>query len=633
MQSNSPDNRTSSTESTFEQATRSGHRFADVGLQRRVMAYAFVGMTILAAIYAWVALDAVDKSSDAILRERLNLATTVAQSIDQTIASSKSLVVRAAGDLATAHVEAGVLSDHEIAMLSSLVESLADVNTGTPPEHVFLFDDAGRVLWDSRQSSSVGRTVPDPELFEESASPSVLASDQGDMTITVGSSVAGDLDLAYLGAVILPSQGLLAVSDRTDLEFGEYRLELLDSNGRVVVDSFGEELNTDTRHMDVIGDLVSGRTEGVGKHTQDYGDEDGVDHIVAYAPLSSVAWGVVLEQRGDAALALPNSLRRRVLIIAAGGLVLGLAMAWITSRQVVLPLSRLTERAKRIAEGDLSGSIEKEGQDEVRRLAESFETMRSRMEASQRELGEWSTELEQRVRQRTDELEQRDRERDVLLNKVISAQEDERTRIARDLHDQIGQTLTGLVMQAGGVEARLADDPEAANEQLAVLRESASSAVEEVRRMMSDLRPSILDDMGLESAVGWYAETHLEREGVGVNLESQKNDVPLSPNVEISAFRVFQEAITNVVKHANASQVNISLAYDNDSMSGTIEDDGDGFELSTARPGADGGWAVGLLGMTERVSLLGGSLNIDSSPGSGTKVTFSIPLEGVTRNE
>lgn len=633
MKPDSPENLTLNTESSHEQTARSKPRFSDVGLQRRVMAYAFTGLSILAAIYAWVALDAVDKSSDAILRERLNLATTVAQSIDQTIISSQSLVVRTASDIASAHEASGPLSDHEIAMLGSLSESLADVNSGAPPESVFLFDSDGGLIWESGQIQSNDNTLPDPEIFEESASPAILAGERGGMAITVGSAVDEDSDLAYLGAVILPSQGLLAVSDRRDQEFGEYRMELLDSKGQVIADSHGALSSTGTRHMDVIGDLVSGRTEGVGKHAPTDGDEAGVDHIVAYAPLSSVAWGVVLEQREDAALALPNNLRRRVLIIAAVGLAFGLAMAWITSRQVVLPLARLTERAKLIAEGDLSGSIEKDGQDEVRRLAESFETMRGRMEASQRELGEWSTELEQRVRLRTDELEQRDRERDVLLNKVISAQEDERTRIARDLHDQIGQTLTGLVMQVGGVEMTLSDDPEAAKEQLAILGESASSAVEEVRRMMSDLRPSILDDMGLESAVSWYTETHLERDGIGVKLDLKRNNAPLTPNVEISAFRVFQEAIANVIKHAEATQVSISITYDSDRMNGTIEDDGVGFELSAVRPGADGGWAVGLLGMTERISLLGGKLNIDSSRGSGTKVMFDIPLEGTSTNE
>jgi len=126
----------------------------------------------------------------------------------------------------------------------------------------------------------------------------------------------------------------------------------------------------------VIGGLVSDRVEGVDEHSPVDGDETGVEHIVAYAPLSSVPWGVVLEQREDTALALPNRLRQRVLIIAAAGLAVGLAMGWVTSRQVVLPLARLTGQARRIAEGNLAGPIAPEGQDEVRRLAVSFETMR-----------------------------------------------------------------------------------------------------------------------------------------------------------------------------------------------------------------------------------------------------------------
>lgn len=617
----------------FWRTHRVWSRYSDVGLQRRVMAYAFLGMTTLAAIYAFVALDAVDKSTDAILRERLNLASTVAQAIDQTIIASNSLVMLTASDLASARSEPGELTDHEIAMLESLRASLAGVNAGISPEIVILFDADGRVVWESRLSSNEGSTVTASELFEEAISPSVLASEQGNSTLAVGSNVSGNSELAYLSAVILPSHGLLSVSDRADTAFGEYRMELLDSSGRIIANSSGERPNDGSRHMDVIGDLVSDRAEGVGEHSAANGDGTDVDHIVAYAPLSSVPWGVVLEQREDAALALPNSLRRRVLIIAATGLVAGLTMAWVTSRQVVLPLSRLTGRARRIAEGDFSGSIATEGQDEVRRLAVSFETMRGRLETSQRELADWSTELEERVLERTAQLEQRDRERDVLLHKVISAQEDERKRIARDLHDQIGQTLTGLVMQIGGAEATLTDDQKTVKRQLADLGESASGAVEEVRRMMSDLRPSILDDMGLESAVSWYTDNHLEREGINVVLDLQRTETPLSPNVEISAFRVFQEAITNVIKHADASHVHISLAYDENRVKGTIEDDGNGFLLSAVQTGADGGWAVGLLGMTERVSLLGGSLLIDSSPGRGTTVNFEIPLEGTARDE
>ena len=597
------------------------------------MAYAFIGMTTLAAIFAFVALDAVDESSDAILRERLNLAATVAQSIDQTVLASKSLVSLTASDLASAHTEPGELTGHEIAMLKSLEVSLTGVNAGTPPRSVVLFDLSGNVVWSAGIPIGEGGLIDDPEIFDRDASPIVLVSEAGESTLSVGSGISPDTGLAYLGAIILPSHSLLSISGQKDMAFGEYRMELLDSNGRVIANSSGDPSNSESRHLEIVGGLIADRDQGVGQHAGTDGDGVNVDHIVAYAPLSTVPWGVVLEQREDTVLALPNSLRRRIVIIAMAGLAAGLAMAWITSRQVVQPLTRLTGRAKVIAEGDFSGSIAPEGQDEILRLAESFETMRGRLEQSQHELSEWSKELEERVRERTAQLEQRDRERDVLLGKIISAQEDERKRIARDLHDQIGQTLTGLVMQIGGAEATLAGDSEMVQKQLADLRESASSAVEEVRRMMSDLRPSILDDMGLESAVSWYAENHLERKGINVELDLERTETPLPPNVEISAFRVFQEAITNVVKHAGASNVRISLAHDDGRLRGTIEDDGRGFQLSEVEPAADGGWAVGLLGMTERVGLLGGTLDVETSPGEGTTVSFEIPLEGAVHNE
>ncbi len=636
MGSPSPSRTAPGPELPVSQERRLWRRLPDIGLQRRVMAYAFIGMTTLAAIFAFVALDAVDESSDAILRERLNLATTVAQSIDQTVLASKSLVLRTASDLASAHPEPGELTEHQTAMLASLEASLTDVNAGTSPQSVVLFDLSGNVVWSIGSGIGDGGRIEDPEIFEQEASPIVLESGVAETTLSLGSDLSPETGLAYLGAIILPSHMLLSISGQTDTAFGEYRMELLDSNGRVIANSSGDPSNSESRHLGIVGSLITNRDEGVGQHAAAEGDGASVDHIVAYAPLSSVPWGVVLEQREDAVLALPNRLRRRIVIIAAAGLAAGLAMAWITSRQVVRPLTRLTGRARVIAEGDFSGSIAPEGQDEIRRLAESFETMRGRLEESQRELAEWSKELEERVRERTAQLEQRDRERSVLLNKIISAQEDERKRIARDLHDQIGQTLTGLVMQIGGAEATLAGDSETVQKQLADLRESASGAVEEVRRMMSDLRPSILDDMGLESAVSWYAENHLERDGINVVLDLGRTETPLSPplspNVEISAFRVFQEAITNVGKHAGASNVRISLAHDEGRVSGKIEDDGSGFELSAVEPAADGGWAVGLLGMTERVGLLGVTLRIETRPGEGTTVSFEIPLEGAAHN-
>jgi hypothetical protein len=188
------------------------------------MAYAFIGLTSLAAIYAFVALDAVDKSTDAILRERLNLATTVARTIDQTIVASKSLVELTASDLASARSEPGELTGHEIAMLESLGASLAGANAGVFPESVILFDGEGQAVWESHLRSDGGSAIPTPELFDATAQPSVVASEHGDSTLAIGADISGDSELAYLSAVILPSHGLLAVSDPAETAFGEYRM-------------------------------------------------------------------------------------------------------------------------------------------------------------------------------------------------------------------------------------------------------------------------------------------------------------------------------------------------------------------------------------------------------------------------
>lgn len=594
------------------------------------MGYAFVGLTILAAIFAVVALDAVDESTESILRERLSLTRTVAQSIDQTIVSSQSLIQSTAQDLKTIPDDQKTLAAHELTILNSLGDSLSHVNSGSPPEAIFLLDNTGDTIWESGDLNLAETTFSEFELLSRGTPSSGEPISETDVGIVVGSQTASE-DLMYLGAIILPSQGLLDVSGKSSGGFGEYRMELVDSAGRVVSGRPDEHLSESTLHMSAVGDLVLERQEGVGRHTLDDEDSDGTEHVVAYAPLNSVSWGVVLEQREDTALAVPNNLRRRVILIATGGLLVGLMMAWVTSRQVVRPLARLTRRADAITEGDLTSSIEAGGQDEVRRLAQSFETMRSRLDSSQRELTEWSTELESRVLDRTVQLEQRDHERDLLLGKVISAQEEERRRIARELHDQVGQTLTGLVMRVGGVQSSLPDDQQALKSQLAELGETASASVDEVRRLMSDLRPSILDDMGLESAVRSLVERNIEESGMSADIAIDLSSTEFSTEMEISVYRVFQEALNNVVKHAEATSVKISLSADNQVLVGSVTDDGIGFNSTEVKPSQDGSWAVGLLGMSERVGLLGGDLNIESNVGNGTEVKFEIPLDGSTQ--
>ncbi|MEE8373607.1 MAG: sensor histidine kinase, partial [Dehalococcoidia bacterium] len=200
-------------------------------------------------------------------------------------------------------------------------------------------------------------------------------------------------------------------------------------------------------------------------------------------------------------------------------------------------------------------------------------------------------------------------------------------RIARELHDEVSQTLTGLVMSLGGAETLLARDPKAASERLESLRGLTSEAVEEVRRLIQDLRPSLLDDLGLTAAITWYAENHLSTIGVKTELETGSLDRRFPPTMEIALFRVVQEAITNIIKHAHAKTVRIRLQLAGSAIVGSIEDDGVGFDVDSLRRERGRGVAVGLLGMEERISLLDGELSVESQPGTGTRVHFRIPWQ------
>lgn len=598
-------------------------RLSDIGLQRRIMLYVAVGLLGLISLLAYVALRSATQSSEAAQRERLVLSRTVAQAVDQAIAASTILVTRLADS------SADELGDPQAAgeALETLARALADINSGTPPELLVLLRDDGQPVSMVRGGEEGQAVLTYLTILDPMDTPTVIGGGAGGPYVAIVARLPGADPATRLAAVILPSPDLLRVPDVALGGARSYHTELVDEQGNVLETSAGEGTLEPSRHMEVLGEYVGARVSGVSTHSVSGGDGSSEAHIVAFAPLSQMPWGVIVEQPEDVALALPTALRRRILFISAGAFVAALALAWGTSYQVVRPLTRLTENARRIAGGDLGSAVIPGGQDEIRRLGESFETMRARLEESQRQLAIWSSELEDRVRDRTAQLEQRNREREVLLGKVMTAQEEERKRIARDLHDQVGQALTSLTMRLGSAETALGErDPETA-EQLAVLRQAASDTIEEVRRLIGDLRPSILDDMGLAAAVGWYLESHLERAGVNTSLEVTGFNGKLPARVEITAFRVVQEAVNNIMKHASARNATVTLVRTDADVEGEVRDDGSGFDVSLVVPALAGNRAVGLLGMRERVNLIGGSMRIQSESGEGTVVSFRIPLD------
>ncbi len=239
--------------------------------------------------------------------------------------------------------------------------------------------------------------------------------------------------------------------------------------------------------------------------------------------------------------------------------------------------------------------------------------------------------LVEEVEQRTRELErvnvalrEQEASRKRLLRQLISAQEDERRRVARHLHDELAQSLTGLIMTMDA-----ADPPPAGSagdrvrSQLGRTRALASQALTQTRQLILDLRPSILDDLGLEPALRWAVNAHLVPSGVAVSFRSHGQPCRLGTEVETAAYRIVQEALVNVARHARARHVAVQVEWEDDRVTLSVEDDGVGFRAAGAR--AHLGQGLGFLGMRERADMIGAVLEIESRPGSGTEVHLVVP--------
>jgi signal transduction histidine kinase len=204
------------------------------------------------------------------------------------------------------------------------------------------------------------------------------------------------------------------------------------------------------------------------------------------------------------------------------------------------------------------------------------------------------------------------------VRRVIEAQESERRRLALELHDETGQALTSILLGLKSIRASSTD--EAAERAEAAVRSLVVQALQDVRALAVELRPAALDDFGLVPALERLAETFSERSGIQTMVEASL-DGRLPSEIETTLYRVVQEALTNVVKHAGAEHVSIVISSRDQSVAATVDDDGRGFESGTVR--AD---ALGLLGMRERLGLVGGTLAIESSPEAGTTIAAQVPL-------
>ena len=212
-----------------------------------------------------------------------------------------------------------------------------------------------------------------------------------------------------------------------------------------------------------------------------------------------------------------------------------------------------------------------------------------------------------------------------LSHRLLQIQETERRYIARELHDEMGQTLTALRINLKAAErAKKAESASAAMDEAVGM---VDGLIKQVRHLSTELRPSILDDFGLTAALDWYVSWLASRTGLKAMFFTDFTEERLSPLLELTCFRIAQEALTNVVRHANAGTVRVELRRQGDEIHLQVKDDGNGFHPEKTREGALKGQSFGLLGMEERASLIGGHLEIRSEIGRGAEIHACFPLE------
>lgn len=225
------------------------------------------------------------------------------------------------------------------------------------------------------------------------------------------------------------------------------------------------------------------------------------------------------------------------------------------------------------------------------------------------------------------ESQARETLRGELLHQVVSAQERERQRIARELHDGTGQALTALGLGFAAASENVQRKPELAAAQLAELKTMSTQALQELRDLIRDLRPSLLDDLGLVPALQSQVQSFADRTGVKADFVLNGRRQRMQPEIETILFRIAQEALNNVAKHARATHVTVTVGFADSLLSLEVRDNGRGFDPKTVFEAPDVGRQVwGLLGMQERVALVGGSCMVHSRPGQGTAVQVSIPI-------
>ena len=411
-----------------------------------------------------------------------------------------------------------------------------------------------------------------------------------------------------LGQLDLPPNGIVAISDR---------------EGATIARSRDADRYVGQIIRPAIMDHYRAANEGWFPTTS----RDGIPVYNSFTHVKLAGWAVAIGIPDDILFA---PVRRSTMVLMLVGLVtvaIALIAASLIGRRIARPIRALVHYAKRVGRGERL-PVHLTGIKETDAVAQSLHQAGEQLHRSGEAREQAAQELresEQNYRALAEDLAAANEERRELLHRTVLAQEAERKRIARELHDSLGQYLTALRLGFDAIAPICATDA-TARRRVSELKDLTAELGRDFSRMAWELRPMALDDLGLRNAITQYLEEWAERSGLRIDLEITLGDRRLPAAVETGLFRVLQEAITNVVKHSGADQVGVILEATNGEVRLIVEDNGRGFQRDECTDISLGRAHLGLLGVRERLVLVNGSLEVESAPNGGTTVYACVPI-------
>jgi signal transduction histidine kinase len=380
------------------------------------------------------------------------------------------------------------------------------------------------------------------------------------------------------------------------LQIGEKGIAyLVDRNGRLIYHPIDSLIGQDFSYREAVKELQRGDREGA--ITSQGSDETRTVEGYAIVPITN--WGLIIGEPWSQVVAPAQISLRPVIVVLILGLIVVASVVSVGVQRVTDSIQSLVIQTRQVAAGDYDAQVTLSKIKEIRELGTAFNEM-------VQQIGKYRAGVRQYVAD------------------VTQSQEEERKRIARDLHDDTVQSLIAIGQRLELIKGTL-DNPVEARARLSEVRTMVTGAIASVRQFSRDLRPLTLEDLGLVASMQYLVNQLAQSEGIKVDLEIEGEIDGLSNDMEIAIYRILQETLNNVKKHADATEVEVLAQFTRRQIKLTVRDNGRGFEVPEAVTDLASNGSFGLMGLHERAQLFGGEITVKSQPGRGTTVQMIIP--------